>query len=303
MNSNTLALTFQNTQFDVIDRNGQPWLRGLQIASALGYKNPSADIANLYDRNEDEFNDSMTALIDLPDLNLQNASAGQMRKVRVFSLRGCHLLGMLAKTKIAKEFRKWVLDILDKEVGQPKPYALRDLPTQNLLPNALSEILSANLTPVKKMVMLTIMNKADKNGQFQMGILDLAHLCGIAKSTIVETVSSLESLGFLTITRTRHRTGGSLPNTYTIPERFRFSTGGAIEVKQHDWINQPVESTPQPAFSIPNNMVMISAERYREMEQSSLELQFADLKHIVEQSGGLVLMKCEVDRMKGVLKA
>jgi cob(I)alamin adenosyltransferase len=65
-----------------------------------------------------------------------------------------------------------------------------------------------------------------------------------------------------------------------------------------------LQPKPQPALpQIPDDMVMISAKRYREMEQSSLELQFADLKHIVEQSGGLVLMKCEVDRMKGVLKA
>ncbi len=103
------ALTFQDTSFDVIDRNGQPWLRSFQVGSALGYKNPSANMANLYDRNADEFTDSMTALVEL-DTN------GGKQQVRIFSLRGCHLLGMLSKTKIAKTFRVWVLDILDKTV-------------------------------------------------------------------------------------------------------------------------------------------------------------------------------------------
>lgn len=122
-----LALSFHEVQFDIIDRNGQPWLRGLQVASALGFKNPSSDITNLYDRNADEFTDAMTALVKVPDLGLQTASAGQMREVRIFSLRGCHLLAMLARTKIAKEFRQWVLDVLDHETALPDPNAAQTL--------------------------------------------------------------------------------------------------------------------------------------------------------------------------------
>jgi len=37
-----------------------------------------------------------------------------------FSLRGAHLVGMFARTSTAKEFRKWFLDILDKETN-PEP--------------------------------------------------------------------------------------------------------------------------------------------------------------------------------------
>ena len=111
-----ISLSFRNVNFDITDIHGQPWLRGLQVASALGYKNPAADIVNLYNRNADEFTDSMTQVIELP-------TAGGKQQVRVFSLRGCHLLGMLARTKVAKEFRRWVLDVLEKEVSgslQPK---------------------------------------------------------------------------------------------------------------------------------------------------------------------------------------
>ena len=114
MNTN-FSLSFRDVNFDITDIHGQPWLRGLQVASALGYKNPAADIVNLYNRNADEFTDSMTQVIELP-------TAGGKQQVRVFSLRGCHLLGMLARTKVAKEFRRWVLDVLEKEVsGSLKP--------------------------------------------------------------------------------------------------------------------------------------------------------------------------------------
>lgn len=42
--------------------------------------------------------------------------------VRVFSLRGAHLVAMFATTPKAKEFRRWVLDILDREI-QRSPIA------------------------------------------------------------------------------------------------------------------------------------------------------------------------------------
>ena len=113
MNTN-FSLSFRDVNFDITDIHGQPWLRGLQVASALGYKNPAADIVNLYNRNADEFTDSMTQVIELP-------TAGGKQQVRVFSLRGCHLLGMLARTKVAKEFRHWVLDVLEKEVSGSQP--------------------------------------------------------------------------------------------------------------------------------------------------------------------------------------
>ena len=109
---NAASLSFKNTHFQITDINGQPWLRGFQIASALGYKNPSSDIAKVYDRNADEFTDSMTRVIEL-------TTAGGKQQVRVFSLRGAHLLGMLARTKAAKEFRHWVLDVLERESNRP----------------------------------------------------------------------------------------------------------------------------------------------------------------------------------------
>lgn len=107
-----LTLTFEDTTFDVEDRDGQVWLRGAQVALALGYQNPAAAIKDLYTRNAAEFTDDMTAIIRLH-------TAGGVQDVRVFSLRGAHLLGMLARTDKAQAFRRWVLDILDGLKHQP----------------------------------------------------------------------------------------------------------------------------------------------------------------------------------------
>lgn len=112
------ALTFQNTTFDIVDHNGDVWLRSPQIAVALGYGR--ADRVNeLYARNSDEFTADMTTLVKLQ-------TEGGEQEVRIFSPRGCYALAMFARTKVAKEFRRWVLDVLEsiRKTGQyvAKPY-------------------------------------------------------------------------------------------------------------------------------------------------------------------------------------
>lgn len=127
------TLTFQNTALSVIDQNNQKWMPALEVGRALGYKNPSSDISKLYERNKDEFTSSMTAIIDMD-------TASGMQKVRIFSLRGCWLLGMRSHTKVAKDFRKWVLDVLDAEIAKnstalPEPTTLTP-EEQNQVQNA-----------------------------------------------------------------------------------------------------------------------------------------------------------------------
>lgn len=105
------TLTFQNTTLSVINQRNQTFVSSKDLGLALAYKNPTSDIMRIYDRNADEFTAEMTALIEMP-------TAGGIQKVRIFSLRGAHLIAMFARTKVAKDFRKWVLDILDREILQ-----------------------------------------------------------------------------------------------------------------------------------------------------------------------------------------
>lgn len=104
------ALSFHETKFDIVDLDGEPWLRSPQIGGALGYAKGADSVDKLYKSNADEFTEHMTQVLDLP-------TAGGVQKVRIFSLRGAHLLGMLAKTAQAKAFRQWVLDILEGAVA------------------------------------------------------------------------------------------------------------------------------------------------------------------------------------------
>ncbi len=109
----TLALSFNDVNFSPVQRDGQIWLSSGELATALGYK--SADsVSRIFDRNSDEFTNSMTLTVNLTVSNKNNEL--QQAKTRIFSLRGCHLIAMLSRTAIAKQFRKWVLDVLDREV-------------------------------------------------------------------------------------------------------------------------------------------------------------------------------------------
>lgn len=109
------TLTFNEVNFNPVERNGQIWLTSKEIAKALGYKN-STSINKIYNANADEFTDSMTQTTESV---VSSKTKGLTVKTRLFSLRGCHALAMFARTKIAKAFRVWVLDILDKEIGAP----------------------------------------------------------------------------------------------------------------------------------------------------------------------------------------
>lgn len=104
----TTVLTFQSTHFDIIEQNSQVWLTAPQIGMALGYKADDA-ISRIYRRNSEEFTSVMTETVKL------TVSGNYQKTVRIFSLRGAHLIAMFSRTSIAKQFRRWVLDVLDKE--------------------------------------------------------------------------------------------------------------------------------------------------------------------------------------------
>ena len=111
--ASSAVLTFEDHPLSVVDWRGESWLRGPQIAEALGY-NQINRVNDLYTRNAAEFTDDMTEVLDLP-------TAGGVQPVRIFSLRGAHLLGMLARTDKAAAFRRWVLDVLE---GREVPVAV-----------------------------------------------------------------------------------------------------------------------------------------------------------------------------------
>ncbi|PAV02630.1 hypothetical protein CBG25_09735, partial [Arsenophonus sp. ENCA] len=101
-----------------------------ELARALEYAHTDA-VTRIYNRNKDEFSPCMTETVNLT-ASIKSIGYDNLRnKNRIFSLRGAHLIAMFANTPVAKEFRKWVLDILDKQTvnqttnynPQPQPKA------------------------------------------------------------------------------------------------------------------------------------------------------------------------------------
>lgn len=109
------ALTFNGNILNTINKDNQIWLTSADLANALGYKNMRS-VSKVYNSNADEFTDSMTKVVETTESVLSLKIKGLTVKTRIFSLRGCHFLAMFARTDIAKAFRVWVLDILDREV-------------------------------------------------------------------------------------------------------------------------------------------------------------------------------------------
>ena len=110
----TKQLTFKNQTLKLISHNGRDWIRGLEICTTLGYKDPEAAAKRLYHEHKDEFTPTMTQVMRV-------RTNGGEQLVRVFCLRGAHLLAMFARTPIAKDFRKWVLDVLEAHTASPQP--------------------------------------------------------------------------------------------------------------------------------------------------------------------------------------
>ena len=102
---NTQVVNFSNHELRVIENQAQKWFCARDIAKALEFKNPDADVCNVYRRNKSEFDETMTCTCKLQ-------VQGQTKTVRLYNREGAWLIGMFARTPKAAEFRKWVLKVL-----------------------------------------------------------------------------------------------------------------------------------------------------------------------------------------------
>lgn len=114
-----LSLTFNNVELTPIFQDGKIWVTSGDLSKALGYSRED-EVPRLYRRHADEFSEEMTMLLNLsdgkpPKINVNTTLVEPITPnlARCFSPRGCHLLAMLARTNVAKTFRRWVLDVLE----------------------------------------------------------------------------------------------------------------------------------------------------------------------------------------------
>ncbi|PHM22282.1 BRO-N domain-containing protein [Xenorhabdus ehlersii] len=120
------VLTFKEKEVIPFDNgDGKIWFTGKQVAQLLDYAKTKS-VTNLYNANSDEFTPAMTEVTVVMTSKESITYRNLKTRVRIFSLRGLYLLGMLADTPVAKELRKWVLDLIEKE-SQPRDLSLMDM--------------------------------------------------------------------------------------------------------------------------------------------------------------------------------
>lgn len=137
-----LSFDFKEQSLEVVDYKGQPWFTAETIGKALGYANPREAIFKIFDRNKKDFGDDETTVIEIEvevnseESHTQNGYGimdknteshpqdgggiiGKQRahtrkqKVRIFSLRGSYHFGFFAKTELGRDYRQWVLDLIE----------------------------------------------------------------------------------------------------------------------------------------------------------------------------------------------
>lgn len=117
--------TFHEHELKAHYIDNQIWFESKDIANALGYADHRS-VTGIYANYKKEFKTGMTEVVE------STTSLSLKVRTRIFSLRGVHLIAMFSRTPVAEEFRKWVLDILDKEVIEPTPIIVK--PNREILP-------------------------------------------------------------------------------------------------------------------------------------------------------------------------
>jgi prophage antirepressor-like protein len=103
--------------------DGKVWFTAEQLAKLLGYADVK-QVNKIFQRHKEEFTESMTTLSKVTVSNKNREL--EYVQIRLFSLRGAHLIGMLSRTKVAKELRIWLLDLAEQET-QPQALDLVNL--------------------------------------------------------------------------------------------------------------------------------------------------------------------------------
>ena len=141
-----ISLTFNEISFTPVNHQNRLWIRAAELARALGYQREDK-VSRLYQRNADEFTPDMTQLIEISaDPHFGTGGNLSEGRCRIFSLRGCHLLAMFARTPVANAFRKWVLDVLDRLAAEERA-ALPEAPHIKITPST-----TASRKPLRALV-------------------------------------------------------------------------------------------------------------------------------------------------------
>ncbi|MBS3961622.1 MAG: Bro-N domain-containing protein [Sandarakinorhabdus sp.] len=118
MKIQTIPESFDGRPVQVVLFGGEKWMKGPQIAEALGFADPVDAAKKMYQRNQAEFDESSCIAVELP------TPAGR-RLTRIYNARGAALFAMKAQTPKGEAFRRWVLDVLEGVASMPEQGMVR----------------------------------------------------------------------------------------------------------------------------------------------------------------------------------
>lgn len=99
---------FGEADVQMIVHDGDMWMAGESVGTALEYPNPLQAITNLFNRHRGELSEYATQL----KLSCVEGGIEKRRTVRVFNEEGVMLVTMLSKQPQAAAFRRWAVQLL-----------------------------------------------------------------------------------------------------------------------------------------------------------------------------------------------
>lgn len=96
---------FQNSEFGeirTIEKDGEPWFVGKDVAEILGYANASKAVSTHVDDEDKTF-----IMLDIADSQNGNLLVGQS-KTTIINESGLYSLVLSSKLPGAKQFKRWV---------------------------------------------------------------------------------------------------------------------------------------------------------------------------------------------------
>lgn len=231
----TQSLAFEGQQISALNYQNRIWLTAAEIAKALQYAREDA-VSRIYQRNTDEFSSDMTETVKLTVSGKINGL--QHKEARIFSLRGAHLIAMFARTPVAKKFRKWVLDILDREVAQnpnQQPSTVEDRHPLNIAVRSLANQRSAQGKPADYASVWRTVN----------GYLGVEHIEDASKEQVQKGLSYVQTL----------LEGELLPKEQLPEPSQKLDYSVKRWVKMNPWFSHRQSLMPQGRFQVTPDMV------------------------------------------------
>ena len=248
VSNQVMALSFNGMDLNPVEREGQIWMTSADLANALGYADVRS-VTKIYSRNAEEFTSAMTLVVKLATKGFGNGNSE--KDTRIFSLRGCHLIAMFATTEIAKSFRVWVLDILDREVSTPaieQPPAITDADWQRYAQS------------------MTIPEMAQFTGHTQSQVVDALHkvMCSSDSSMSIAAVMTPElqyaldqfwgfigtqNLTNINHSHRRHQIAISIPEVYGLAAQLNW------QMPDTSLLYQALRLSTAPRFRVANKVI------------------------------------------------